>query len=789
MKPLLKNITLLLILLASLLAGLSTRAQHERKYYAIEIDGVLCGYSTSDVSTAEYKGMPVLEATDSIHLMLKVLGQDMNAEIASRYMLEPGTYRVLLNEMKHSTTEAGTVVSTRTEVFDDHAIHLQKESGMVDTVEITDDLIFDNSLVSTYLVEDFIEGNAEKRSYNIYDFVRNRILEQEYTLEGEEELKLAGRTFSTLIFSIYNLSDGTRTRQWMDKHDGSTVQFEVLNRKIYLADASVIKNITTADMDNSIFARVDKKIANFMDVTYMKVKADIRSAGEAISIEQLNFPGQSFEGTVDENHIQGVFEIEPVRYDGDAAPPFPPSFENEEDLKKYLEPELFIESDHPEIIEMAEKITDGATNSWEAATRLSKWVGKEIGGAVPGGTSAINTLRIREGECGSHSRLLTALCRALGIPSRLAVGCMYSPWYGGSFGQHAWNEVYMGKDVGWIAVDATILEFDYVDAGHIKLGELTTFNPEEMEILEYHIPGAEETESSIPEEYLPYIGQYTHPQKRDVLDVMYLEGSLTIDIAGRVMLALKPPDEYGRMYAKLTDKVYVTFKDDRLWVTEIAYAMKKTDEDISIAGETPEELKPLIGPYLVFQNKLEFDVFWDKGLYMYVPGVEEARGLLKLQNGHWQDTVDKKEYAFSMNEDGSVSGMNISASTFLERGASAAWIIDKMIENKGLEAAGEEFRELWDNRALDLEKTESDLNRLGYTYLGKEQMDRALMVFKLNTETFPGSWNVYDSYGEALMVNGDTSAAITNYRKSLELNPENETGRIMLEKLNKTEIE
>jgi tetratricopeptide (TPR) repeat protein len=243
------------------------------------------------------------------------------------------------------------------------------------------------------------------------------------------------------------------------------------------------------------------------------------------------------------------------------------------------------------------------------------------------------------------------------------------------------------------------------------------------------------------------------------------------------------------MYAKLTDKVYVTFEDDRLWVTETAYAMKKTDEDIGITGGTPEELQPMIGPYLVFQNQLEFEVLWDDGLFMHVPGVEEARGLLELENGHWQDTVDKKEYEFSINGDGSVSGMNIFASTFLVRGASAAWIIDKAIGNEGLEAAAETFRELWDNRSLDLEKTEADLNRLGYTYLGKNEMQKALMVFNLNTETFPDSWNVYDSYGEALMVNGDTSAAINNYRRSLELNPENDNGRKMLERLVITENE
>lgn len=143
-----------------------------------------------------------------------------------------------------------------------------------------------------------------------------------------------------------------------------------------------------------------------------------------------------------------------------------------------------IESDDPGIVSLARKLTAGSKNSWDAATRLSKWVAENIVGELPGGVSAVNTLKTRGAECGGHSRLLAALCRAAGIPARMSVGCMYVNYYGGSFGQHAWTEVYMG-DAGWIPVDATIREIDYSDAGHIRLGKAATFRPEKMEILDY----------------------------------------------------------------------------------------------------------------------------------------------------------------------------------------------------------------------------------------------------------------------------------------------------------------
>ena len=204
---------------------------------------------------------------------------------------------------------------------------------------------------------------------------------------------------------------------------------------------------------------------------------------------------------------------------------------------------------------------------------------------------------------------------------------------------------------------------------------------------------------------------------------------------------------------------------------------------------TPEDMKAVMGPYLIFQIQSEFKVNWDDGLKMNVPDVTEARSLVKMDNGSWKDTVDGKVYSFAYNKDGSVSGMNILVSTELIKGFTAAFIVDKTLKEDGIEAAQEKFRELWDNCALDLEYTEKDMNDLGYKYLGEDKIEEALMVFELNVEAFPQSWNVYDSYGEALMKNGDKEAAIENYTKSIELNPENKNGEDMLNKLTSEEEE
>jgi tetratricopeptide (TPR) repeat protein len=87
--------------------------------------------------------------------------------------------------------------------------------------------------------------------------------------------------------------------------------------------------------------------------------------------------------------------------------------------------------------------------------------------------------------------------------------------------------------------------------------------------------------------------------------------------------------------------------------------------------------------------------------------------------------------------------------------------------------------------AKDYHKSIDNLNDLGYVFMENGEMKKALEVFKLNVYLFPDSWNVYDSYGEALLNSNNKTEAIKMYKKSLELNPDNENAKIVLDKLNK----
>lgn len=104
--------------------------------------------------------------------------------------------------------------------------------------------------------------------------------------------------------------------------------------------------------------------------------------------------------------------------------------------------------------------------------------------------------------------------------------------------------------------------------------------------------------------------------------------------------------------------------------------------------------------------------------------------------------------------------------------------------NKSLDNAIE-FANQAKKNAIDYHKSIDNLNDLGYVFMENGEMKKALEVFKLNIYLFPDNWNVYDSYGEALLNSNNIVEAIKMYKKSLELNSNNENAKMVLNKIDK----
>jgi len=787
------------LLIALLLLTMAFEAMHaqeqadsgnlpEKFYYAVEINDVVCGYSTGTIDEATWKGMNCIRVQEDVEVKLKLLGQGMNVSFNHLYYLDPETQRFHYNEVQISN--GGIKLNFTSRVVGDSIFFTSTKGGDAKAIYLDKEVILESPLAYPFLMQDLINTGISEISYRVFDNVKGEIVEKEYTFLGTESLQLMGRNIDAYKFDELNTSTGEKMTIWLDSTDGGILQFQTAGRTIYRVEQAAIIQTQVADVDNRIFAPVNVSITDIHDIAFMKVNAKIESSGEWISAEDLSFPGQVFKGTAEENVIEGSFEIEPVRYNGTNAPAFPYDFAIDESLQKYLEPEDLIESDHPSIIMEAKNITGEAVDAWDAVKLLSKWVAHNIKGAIPGGGSAINTYNIREGECGSHSRLLAAFCRAMGIPARLSIGCMYSTYLGGSFGQHAWTEVFMG-DAGWIAVDATAYEIDFVDAGHIRLGEKASFNPIEMEVVDYRLVGSDEqvVGNTVPAEIEPYLGKYTHLEKGKVFEILLKDGGLAVDIPDQVVLALEDPDENGLWYPKLSRQINFSFLKDKegnitkMRLQQLMQAPKKSglENDVLV----PEDVAKYTGIYYFPQVGADSKVYYEEGKLMIHDPIRNSEFELNREPGSeiWNDGTQKFEYAFETDGNGEVNRLLVYVNLYLIKGVPVSLVMLETIKNSGVDDGIKQYNELKSTGEEDYIFSEEDLNYVGHRLLSNEQTDDAIKVFALNVQEYPDSWNVYDSMGEAYMIQGNKKLAKKNYKKSIKLNPENENGKTMLKKV------
>jgi tetratricopeptide (TPR) repeat protein len=112
---------------------------------------------------------------------------------------------------------------------------------------------------------------------------------------------------------------------------------------------------------------------------------------------------------------------------------------------------------------------------------------------------------------------------------------------------------------------------------------------------------------------------------------------------------------------------------------------------------------------------------------------------------------------------------------------SVAYEVADVMEKSGIAAAVSHYKEIKTADKYDL--NEGEMNYVGYLLLWLDKPKEAVEVFKLNTEAFPESFNVYDSYAEALLAAGDKTNAKENYIKSVKINPGSKSGITHLKEL------
>lgn len=133
-----------------------------------------------------------------------------------------------------------------------------------------------------------------------------------------------------------------------------------------------------------------------------------------------------------------------------------------------LAADAFVQSDHPSIVEQARAIVGEESDPWRRAVAIHDWVFVRLDKVpVMSIPSALEVLADRRGDCNEHTVLFTALARAVDLPTRIAIGLVWSDTLDG-FYYHAWPEVRIGDT--FVRMDPTLGQ-PLADATHLGLLE------------------------------------------------------------------------------------------------------------------------------------------------------------------------------------------------------------------------------------------------------------------------------------------------------------------------------
>jgi transglutaminase-like putative cysteine protease len=204
--------------------------------------------------------------------------------------------------------------------------------------------------------------------------------------------------------------------------------------------------------------KVDKPIPNAFDATEITYRLQLKDGDPKEVFPQDN--RQSLRRNDAGEWLLTIRSIDPAAPADDGPPP---------DLAEFLRPNNWLQSDNPRVVLAAKQAVGDASDPWEKARLIERWVHDNI--KAKNFTKAFDTAAVvaerLEGDCTEHGVLLSAMARAAGVPSRVAVGLVYADRLGG-FAYHMWSEVHVNGR--WVPLDGT-LGRGHASPAHIKLSD------------------------------------------------------------------------------------------------------------------------------------------------------------------------------------------------------------------------------------------------------------------------------------------------------------------------------
>ncbi len=433
------------------------------------MQGKRIGYGYTTIRQGVAAGQQVVSTESLNHLAVKRAGQTAEQDIRSKSTETPqGQLIRFESEMRMGPTPIRTVGQVHGDRLDMETIGGGSTPPTQSSIRWPPDgrgpVATEQSLWQRPM------RPGERRTITTLMIGLNQAAKVEMVAKDYQPTALLSGNYDLLrIETVTRLADGQKIEDtvWANrtgeilKTDSQAMGLEIFR----VSKAEALKSAGVAELDllPSMLVKVDQPLPHAHRTTQVRYRVHLEG-GDPASVFPSG-PTQAVKSIDPHTAEITVYAIRPGRADGNGhAPADPPT---DDDLR----PNSYLESDDPLIVADAKKAAGGETDPWRVAMALERYVDREVKDKnfTQAFATAAEVAKSREGDCTEHAVFLAALCRARGIPARVAIGLVYVQG-SGAFGYHMWTEVYVDKR--WIPIDATLAQGG-IGAGHLQIAHST----------------------------------------------------------------------------------------------------------------------------------------------------------------------------------------------------------------------------------------------------------------------------------------------------------------------------
>jgi transglutaminase-like putative cysteine protease len=268
---------------------------------------------------------------------------------------------------------------------------------------------------------------------------------------------------------------------WLDK-DRNVVRYEAempaFGTLVHIrttAAAALAPPTAKADVGLRQLIRLNQRIPNGLDTEKVVYRITLKGDGDVATAfaQDDRQEVRKVQGNTFELHVRALREPEMKADPGKVG-------------AEFVESNYFINSADARVKDLARRAVGREKDGWRKALLVEKWVHDhmKVQNYSEAMATADHVARTLEGDCTEYAMLTAAMCRAVDVPSRTAIGLVYLE-RGGRGGQpmfsfHMWTEVWVRGQ--WMPIDAT-LGRGYVGAAHVKITDHSWFNEQSLKPL------------------------------------------------------------------------------------------------------------------------------------------------------------------------------------------------------------------------------------------------------------------------------------------------------------------